>query len=327
MEIRLDGWYRCDIDGRRLVQLVRRSDRCGLVQFISWMGLTLGTGYLAWLFLGSVWMIPAFFLYGTIYAFCEAANHELIHGTVFRRRWLNEAALWITCFMTSSEPVFRRYHHFKHHRTTSILGEDPEGAGNPALSSPPKLWVIASEMVCRMRHLRKHFTSMLHHSVGVISNFDRDCIQIPLTEYRKMKWNSRALLLLHAAIVAWSIAAQTWLPIVFLFLPRLYGTWLHDILARTQHDGLAVNVKDHRLTTRTVILNPVLRYLYWNMNFHVEHHMYPSVPFFSLPKLHQAIKHQLPQPSIGVWGAWREILPTYLRQKREPDYHLTPRLP
>jgi fatty acid desaturase len=45
-----------------------------------------------------------------------------------------------------------------------------------------------------------------------------------------------------------------------------------------QHAGLADNVLDHRLNTRTVYMNPLSRYVYWNMNYHVEHHMFPMVP-------------------------------------------------
>ena len=46
-----------------------------------------------------------------------------------------------------------------------------------------------------------------------------------------------------------------------------------------QHGGLADNVTDHRLNSRTVYMNPVSRFIYWNMNYHVEHHMFPMVPY------------------------------------------------
>ena len=41
-------------------------------------------------------------------------------------------------------------------------------------------------------------------------------------------------------------------------------------------------------------MNPVLRFLYWNMNFHVEHHMFPMVPYHALPKLHVEMQGELP---------------------------------
>ena len=61
----------------------------------------------------------------------------------------------------------------------------------------------------------------------------------------------------------------------------------------TQHAGLGENVLDHRLNTRTVKMNVVNRFLYWNMNYHVEHHMFPMVPYHRLPELHEEIKHDL----------------------------------
>ena len=50
-----------------------------------------------------------------------------------------------------------------------------------------------------------------------------------------------------------------------------------------QHGGLAEDVLDHRLNSRTVYMNPVSRWIYWNMNYHVEHHMFPMVPYHALP--------------------------------------------
>ena len=68
------------------------------------------------------------------------------------------------------------------------------------------------------------------------------------------------------------------------------------IYGLTQHAGLAENVLDHRLNCRTVYMNPVNRYLYWNMNYHVEHHMFPLVPYHALPRLHAAVKDDCPTP-------------------------------
>ena len=51
---------------------------------------------------------------------------------------------------------------------------------------------------------------------------------------------------------------------------------------------------DHRLNCRTVYMNPINRYLYWNMNYHVEHHMFPLVPYHALPRLHDAGEGRLP---------------------------------
>ena len=74
-----------------------------------------------------------------------------------------------------------------------------------------------------------------------------------------------------------------------------------EMYGDTQHAGLAENVLDHRMNCRTVYMNPVNRYLYWNMNYHVEHHMYPTIPFHALPALGEAVKNQLPEPDPGFF--------------------------
>ena len=87
-----------------------------------------------------------------------------------------------------------------------------------------------------------------------------------------------------------------------------------------QHLGLAEDVLDHRLNARTVYLNPISRFIYWNMNYHVEHHMFPLVPYHALPALHEELKADLPKPYNGIIETYREIIPTLLRQLRDPTY-------
>ena len=64
----------------------------------------------------------------------------------------------------------------------------------------------------------------------------------------------------------------------------------------TQYTGLHDDIKDHRYSTRTVILNPISSFLYWQMEYHIEHHVFPIVPSYNLPKLHELIKDQLLHP-------------------------------
>ena len=110
-------------------------------------------------------------------------------------------------------------------------------------------------------------------------------------------------------------------------LPRLYGAWHHVMTGLLQHGGLADNVIDHRLNSRTVYMNPVSRFIYWNMNYHVEHHMFPMVPYHALPKLHEMIKHDLPAPKPSISAGYREMIPAFLRQLRNEDYFLKRELP
>ncbi len=110
-------------------------------------------------------------------------------------------------------------------------------------------------------------------------------------------------------------------------LTGLFGTWLMVVYGLTQHAGLAEDVLDHRLNCRTVYMNPLNRFLYWNMNYHVEHHMFPLVPFHALPRLHEAIKNDCPPPYPSLVAAWREIVPALLKQVKDPAHYVKRRLP
>lgn len=96
----------------------------------------------------------------------------------------------------------------------------------------------------------------------------------------------------HLAIYAVTLAAALWwqsiLPFMLIGGPRIYGAWHMFMTGMIQPRGLAEDVLDHRLSNRTCLMNPVSRWVYWNMNYHVEHHMFPMVPY------HPAARHTDP---------------------------------
>jgi fatty acid desaturase len=71
-------------------------------------------------------------------------------------------------------------------------------------------------------------------------------------------------------------------------------------------------------------MNPIFRFIYWEMNYHVEHHMFPMVPYHTLDKLHQELQADLPKPYHSIWEAFREIILTLFRQVKEPAISSTP---
>jgi fatty acid desaturase len=55
--------------------------------------------------------------------------------------------------------------------------------------------------------------------------------------------------------------------------------------------------------------------------------MFPMVPYYALPRLHELIKHDLPRANTGFVDAYREVLPAFMRQLRNEDYFLKRELP
>jgi fatty acid desaturase len=321
--ITMDDWYKCRLDRKVLKEVTRRNDRDGLLHFSGLMVLVAGSGVLAWLSLGTFWCVPAFLLYGTLYAFAEAMEHELRHRTPFKTEWLNEAVHWVICFMTWREQIYSRWSHAQHHTYTHLTATMPSDV-EIAVKRPPNYLKLTTDFL-RISHGIHHLGNIVLHSLGIVSKSAKAVV--PPTEYRAMCRNSRIVLALYVGVAAWAIAAHSWLSVVFFLLPRSYGAWLHELLAITQHTGLRENELDHRFSTRTLKLNRFLQFLYWNMNYHVEHHMFPNVPFHALPQLRRAIEADLPPAYDGLFSAWSEILRVFQMQRHDPDYMVTPCVP
>ena len=315
-----EDWHTCEIDRTRLKALSRRSDAMGLLYLGVYLASVLGSGAVATLAWGTAWAIPAFLLYAVLFMFAELISHECCHSTPFRSRWLNEAVYWATCFLSVREPVFNRWSHAIHHTDTKSVATDPE----IQVPRPANLPRLAVEFLS-LWHIGFHVSGMVKAAFGVRSKAARQLV--PEDEFPKVVRNARWFLTGYVAVLAAAIAAESWLPIMFVFFPRVFGAWLVIAYTITEHAGLADGVRDHRLNTRTVVLNPVLTFLAWNANYHLEHHMFPAVPFHALPQLSAALADQLPAPRQGLWAAWKEMFPVFLRQQRDPAFVFEPPLP
>jgi fatty acid desaturase len=315
-----DDWYRPEIPRRELKRFMARGDAKGLANFGLWLACLAGSGYLAYRAVGSYWVILAFFVYGTIYSSCDARWHECAHGTPFRTRWLNETFYLLSSIMNMKEGTYMRWSHTRHHTETIMVGLDPE----IQVMRPADLRRVVLDFFW-IPDAVQMFKAMISHALGRPTKEARDFV--PQSEWGKMFFWSRFYLALYALMIVWAVAIRSWLPILFFPLARFYGGWLHQIFSLTQHAGLAEDVRDHRLNTRTVQMNPVFRFLYFNMNYHIEHHMFPTVPFHALPDLHDRIEGVLPHTYSGLIAAFREIIPALLKQSKDKDYFVLREIP
>lgn len=314
-------WYRAPISRKRLKELMQRKDGPAIRDTLIWFAALGLTGGLAWYFWGSWWCLPFFIAYGVLYGSSSDSRwHECGHGTAFRTRWMNDAVYQIACFMVLREPTVWRWSHTRHHTDTIIVGRDPE----IAVPRPPNLLGIALNFFALKSGLA-FFGKLLLHTTGRLAA--DEATYIPETERGKVYVVARVWVLIYAAVIASCFYWGTLLPAMLVGLPSFYGGWLLIVFGLTQHAGLAEDVLDHRLNSRTVYMNPLFRYLYWNMNYHVEHHMFPMVPYHALPALHAEMKADTPPAYDGLWAAYREIIPALLRQMKEPVWFVERKLP
>ena len=316
-------WYTSPVPKEKMRELLQRRDWPAIRDTIIWFALIIGTGwvgYKLWM-AGSWWAVVAFLIYGALYASTSDSRwHESSHGTAFKTDWLNNTLYEIASFMVMRESSVWRWSHTRHHSDTIIVGRDPE----IAVPRPPDLTALGLSFFA-LKVIPKYFKQVLIHCTGRLTPDEKTFI--PESEYEKVYWRARIYLLTYLSVLGLAIYTRSILPLMFIGLPTLYGTWLMPIYGYTQHAGLAENVLDHRLNCRTVYMNFIHRYLYWNMNYHVEHHMFPLVPYHNLPKLHAIVKSDMPTPYPSIWNAWREIVPTVLRQIKDPGYCIKRKLP
>jgi fatty acid desaturase len=322
------GWYRTPLPKEILRGLSKRSDARAWLQVLGHLGLLTVTGGLAMYSAGHwpLWATLAIlFVHGTGFAFMINAVHELGHRTVFSSRRLNEIFLRVFAFLGWIHfPVFRASH-ARHHEYT--------------LHPPDDL-----EVVLPLRVIVRHFFQRGIINIGGPIGVLRESIRFargrfkgewenrlfpedrPATRREPVVW-ARTLLIGHGLIVAVSLVFLRWtLPVVVTLAP-FYGKLLFMLCNSTQHIGLQDNVPDFRLCCRTFTLNPVAQFLYWHMNFHTEHHMYPSVPCYHLARLHKAIKHDLPPCPAGLAATWKQIFEIQRKQDEDPSYQYAPPLP
>jgi fatty acid desaturase len=316
-------WFQAPVPRARLKQLMRRSDGPAIRYTLVWLALLVLFGGLgAWAFLaGNLVWIPLLAVYGVFYGSASDSRwHETGHRTAFRSPWMNDAVYQVACFMTMRSPTVWRWSHARHHTDTLIVGRDPE-----ILSMrPPAIGRIALNFF-GLVDVPVALWRMLVHASGRLT--DDEKTYVPTSEWPRAYREARVWVVIYAGVITLTIVTGSILPLLLVGLPRLYGAWLHLVFGLTQHAGLAEDVLDHRLDSRTVYMNPVFRFLYWNMNYHVEHHMFPQVPFHSLAALHDEIKDVCPPAYPSTVAAFREIIPTLARQRRDPSYFVRRALP
>ena len=328
-------WYRSPVDREVLKGLVERSDLKGALQAVGHLALAAVTGTLVYrLYAHQVWVgfAAALFCHGTVCSFFMLAGHELGHGTVFRTKWLNRLFLVVYSLLS-----WHNYHDFAvshtyHHRYTL----HPEADREVELPKTPSL---------RALYLLQLFT------INLFGGFEsqpllpavrltlRNALRRPFLhpwpedlyeahpEFRaKSVRFSRITLLFHAVVLGVSIATGYWLIGVLVSCSFCVANWLRYLVGVPMHCGLRDNVADFRKCVRTIRLDPVSEFLYWRMNWHMEHHMYAGVPCYHLGKLHAAIKSDVPE-CRSLLGAWREMRAVWKRQQVEPGYQFDTPLP
>ena len=305
-------WWEPQIDRKVLKGLMKCTNGSGLWFLTVWGALLFMAGWGIHLARDSWWLVPAVVVYGVVLGFAYAPSHECAHGTAFRSRWLNETVFWVSSFVWGESPTHRRFAHSHHHTHTWHWKVDAQ----MGYSNPVRLRTWFGDVIGLLEFWPRA-KLMVRHATGRI--LERERTYLPAGQERIVVREARILMAGYLGLLAWAIIGQSWLPLLYFFIPRFAGAFAVYAFITTQHMAMAQDVNDHRLCTRSMDNSWLSRVLYWNMNYHIEHHVYPSIPFHALPALREAIRDQLPQPSPGLIAAHIEIVRVILAQRTDPS--------
>ena len=140
-----------------------------------------------------------------------------------------------------------------------------------------------------------------------------------------IKW-ARLIIFFHACVLLLAIYSENWaLPLV-LSTQQFTANWLKHFVGLPMHCGLRSDVADFRKCVRSIVLDPISEFLYWRMNWHLEHHMFAGVPCYNLKKLHKAVADDMPKVRT-FFGAWKEMLEIKRRQQLDSNYEFDTPVP
>lgn len=304
-----DKYYRTKIESDKLRRLHDRSDAHGLLRIIGHFTALCLTGLIFFKFTEIGWWIPAIavlFVHGTIFSFLgyAGASHELSHNTVFKEKWANIFFLKITSFLVWANPVYFNRTHTIHHRNTLEHDVDIEVPTTKCIA-------IFKVLVTSTFDLARLFRTIKVQSAnawGIVPGPAADLFPLENTELlNQLKTAARTLIIGHLSLAIIFVLTGYWQMVFLLTLAGFIGNGLPNLLASAQHCGMKMDTGDYRESTRTVLLNPIFSFFYWNMNYHVEHHMYPGVPCYNLPRLRRLIANDLEPATVGIFGILQAV--------------------
>jgi fatty acid desaturase len=338
-------WYRCPIETKALHKLLQRSDLQGFLQAGGHLGLWLLTGslvYICWLQQAWGLLAPALLVHGTVSSFfMGTAPHELGHGTVFRTPVLNRVFLYLFSLISWWDPFDYASSHTYHHRYTLHPDGDRENL-LPLAPNTSKSFLLQMMTINLFTQKGRTFgkgglvSTVIATVYGALGKTGSSAVPSnewlkaihndQPAEFRKSIWWSRLLLSFHACVVLLSLSSGHWIFLFIITLAPFIANLLSYLVGLTQHCGLKDNDSDFRKCTRSIVVNPIVEFLYWRMNWHTEHHMFAGVPCYNLKELHDTISSDMPQTRT-LREAWHEMLDTWHKQKSNPAYYFDTPLP
>ena len=237
-----------------------------------WFAAFIVSGGLGFYFWGTWAAVPFFIVYGILYGSLDGqplarvrSSHRL-QDAMDERRGLSDRL-----FHDHARAGDLALEPYAPPHGTIIVGRDPE-----IITPRPPDVVSLLLNIFALKNTVVFFRKVFLHATGRLT--EEEATFVPERERPKVFRTARIYLAIYAAVIAACLYFRSILPAMYIGLPTLYGGWFALYSGSRSILGSPEDVLDHRLNSRTVYMNPIFRFLYWNMNYHVEHHIFPTVP-------------------------------------------------
>jgi len=209
--------------------------------------------------------------------------------------------------------------------------------------------VLISATAYRVLHLRHHAFERTERDPDDVETIARRGIPLVLVYYALLVigtylylphlavggWRAahsrgeRAAITLEYALMLAALGAAWWLA-----PGAMLRVWLVPMLIAAQVTNLR-GLAEHGLTTsgspftatRSVRTAPVAAFLLCNLNLHLEHHLFPAVPWYNLPRVHRLLLPAYRAAGSSVYNGYCRFLLDFLRTTWSgviPDVRLLP---
>lgn len=279
---------------QELRALQGRSDMRGGARLAIHVGLLIGAGWLV--AASSGWaVLPAMFVLGLVQVALFAPAHETMHQTAFASRRTNAIVGWLTSCPSLLNWHFYTAYHLAHHRNTQVPELDPELGVTPPASVGDYVWRILGLPFWKLR-----FQVMIDCWRGDLSGYP----YISAAAALKVSRSGRAMTVLMVGGSLMSMMVFGWAtPLLYWIGPQVLGQPLLRAYLLTEHTGCSED-RNGLTNTRTTLTSAPVRLLMWDMPYHAEHHLFPSIPFHRLADAHALIGLKLAhlQPGYTRWN-------------------------
>jgi fatty acid desaturase len=263
--------------------LSARSDRPGAIRLAVHLALLVLAGWLV--AVSSGWTLwPAMLALGLVQVALFAPSHETMHQTAFASRRANAIVGWLAFCPSLQNAQFYAAFHLMHHRHTNIPGQDPELLLPETSTLPAYVSRILGIQYWALRFQ------------VIADSWRGDLLAYPYINQQQRPGVIRSVRAMSALMAGGAVASalafgwQT--PFLYWIVPQLIGQPFLRAYLITEHTGCTLD-RNGLTNTRTTRTNFLVRLLMWEMPFHAEHHLYPSVPFHRLEEAHRQIGKRL----------------------------------